>query len=99
MAFEIAVTSSLLLLWSVLLGHFEAHVPRWRILTRCVLTIAVAALIGRYAGRDWFWFFIVAAHLPAAYVHLWWLPRRGVNGWTGEPRELYESLVRKRRPL
>jgi predicted small integral membrane protein len=30
----------------------------------------------------------------AAYVHLVWLPQRGINGWTGEPRERYLELMR-----
>jgi hypothetical protein len=25
-------------------------------------------------------------------VHAWWLPRHGVNGWTGEPKERYYAL-------
>ncbi len=28
----------------------------------------------------------------AAVVHLWWLPRHGINGLTGEPREKYFAL-------
>jgi hypothetical protein len=95
--FELAVTSTLLLFWAILLNRFEAHVPRWRLLARCAVTILVAWAIGHYAGRNWFWLFIAAAHLPAAYVHLWWLPRRGINGFTAEPYEQYRELVAKRR--
>ena len=28
----------------------------------------------------------------AAVVHLWWLPRHGINGFTGEPRAKYYEL-------
>jgi len=34
--------------------------------------------------------------LGAAYVHLRWLPKHGINGWTGEPRERYLEFVTKR---
>jgi hypothetical protein len=34
--------------------------------------------------------------LGAAYVHLYWLPKNGVNGWTGEPRDRYLDLVTKK---
>jgi len=26
------------------------------------------------------------------FVHVWWLPRHGINGWTGEPKEKYYAL-------
>jgi len=25
-------------------------------------------------------------------VHGWWLPRNGINGWTGEPKARYYEL-------
>jgi hypothetical protein len=33
----------------------------------------------------------------AAWVHLVWLPRHGVNGFTAEPREKYLALVKEAR--
>jgi hypothetical protein len=33
----------------------------------------------------------------ALYVHLRWLPRHGVNGLTGEPRERYLELLAARK--
>jgi hypothetical protein len=26
-------------------------------------------------------------------IHVWWLPKNGVNGWTGEPKERYYELI------
>ena len=57
-----------------------------------VLVIALAVAISSYLGRTWFWAFLVAMLLPAAYIHVWWLPSRGVNGWTGEPKDRYYEL-------
>jgi hypothetical protein len=31
--------------------------------------------------------------LGAVVVHAWWLPKHGVNGWTGEPKERYYELI------
>ena len=31
-------------------------------------------------------------------VHAWWLPRNGVNGWTGEPKARYYALRGWRSP-
>jgi hypothetical protein len=25
-------------------------------------------------------------------IHVWWLPKKGINGWTGEPKEKYYEL-------
>jgi hypothetical protein len=25
-------------------------------------------------------------------IHMWWLPKHGINGWTGEPKEKYHEL-------
>lgn len=36
------------------------------------------------------WLAAIAA--PLIYVHGFWLPRNGVSGWTGEPREKYYAL-------
>jgi hypothetical protein len=33
----------------------------------------------------------------AAWIHLVWLPRRGINGWTAEPRDQYLMLVKHTR--
>lgn len=33
----------------------------------------------------------------AAVVHLWWLPKHGINGWTGEPKDKYYELIGHKR--
>jgi len=25
-------------------------------------------------------------------IPLWWLPKHGINGWTGEPKDKYHAL-------
>jgi hypothetical protein len=35
---------------------------------------------------------VVAVAVAVVFVHAWWLPRKGVNGWTAEPRERYYAL-------
>jgi len=32
------------------------------------------------------------AFLPAIYIHAIMLPKKGINGWTGEPKEKYYEL-------
>lgn len=31
----------------------------------------------------------------AVWIHLVWLPRRGINGWTAEPRAEYLALEKR----
>ncbi|HYC31310.1 MAG TPA: hypothetical protein VEB59_03425, partial [Gemmatimonadales bacterium] len=49
------------------------------------------------AGRVWGFGWLLLPLGLAAYVHLIWLPRHGVNGLTGEPRERYLALLAERR--
>jgi hypothetical protein len=89
---EVAVVSLLFAVGEVLFGHFEEGTPKWRRLLKIALTLALAVSISAYLGRAWFWTFLGAMMLPPIYIHVWWLPRHGINGWTGEPREKYYAL-------
>jgi len=37
-------------------------------------------------------FLVVAAVIPLVVIHMWWLPKHGINGWTAEPKEKYYQL-------
>jgi hypothetical protein len=54
--------------------------------------LALTAVISSYFGRTGVVIGLGIAMLPVVYIHGIWLPRHGVNGWTGEPRERYYSL-------
>lgn len=92
MTFEIAVMSTLLLFWTIVLRRFESETPRTKLLVRCVLGIGLGCLVSAYGGRNAFYGFVALIHLPFAYVHLWWLPKRGINGWTAEPWDEYRKI-------
>lgn len=57
-----------------------------------VLTMALSALL----GRGWALGFLAASTAFIFYFHAVWLPGHGVNGWTGEPRERYLALIRRK---
>ncbi len=78
---------------NVLFGHFEMHRPRWRRLLKMVFVVALVLGLSATVGRAWAWGMLLLSLLAAAYIHAIWLPRRGVNGWTGEPRERYLEIV------
>jgi xanthine/uracil permease len=91
---DVAFFVLLMLVGHILLGHFEDFKPRWRRVLKVVLGAALFVTLLSVLGRFWAW---VAVLVPivvgGAIVHGWWLPRHGINGWTGEPRQKYLELV------
>jgi biotin transporter BioY len=77
---------------NILFGHFEERTPKWRRLLKVVLVTGVAVGISAWLGRPWFWAFMGVMLLAFLYVHAWVLPRKGINGLTGEPKERYYAL-------
>ena len=60
---------------------------------RTVLTtLAIVVGISTTFGRVWAMGLLAAMVIPVLVIHAWWLPRQGINGWTGEPREKYYRL-------
>jgi hypothetical protein len=92
MLVELAVVALLLLIGNIAFWHFDPDLPLWRRALKVVIALAVTAAVSYYFGRTGV---IVAGALvlvPLIYVHGIWLPRHGVNGWSGEPRERYHEL-------
>ena len=89
---ELAIMSLSVAIGSILLGHFEAGLPKWRRILKvfigCALGVGISAALGRAA----FWGFLGLLLGMVVLIHAWWLPRHGVNGWTAEPRERYYRL-------
>jgi hypothetical protein len=94
---DVALFLFLLLVSHILLGHFEEHRPKWRRVLKVIFAVALFAGLWIAIGRVWTWaFFVTFVAIGIPIVHMWWLPKHGVNGWTGEPRERYLELVRAR---
>jgi len=90
--FEIAVVCGLTAVGTILMGRWEEHTPKWRRVGKLMLGCALSVLISATAGRVWFFVYLGAGLAAVVVVHAWWLPRKGVHGWTGEPREKYYAL-------
>jgi hypothetical protein len=90
---DVAIVTSLLTLGSILFGRFEEHKPRWRRVLKAALGTALIVGVSVAAGRAWAFALVLGILAAAAGVHLWWLPKHGVDGWTGEPRERYYALL------
>ena len=96
--FDAAIVLGMFAAGSILFGHFEAHRPKWRRLLKMAVVLAVILTLSATVGRAWAYGVLMLPLLGAAYVHLRWLPKHGINGWTGEPRDRYLELVTRKRP-
>lgn len=90
--FEIAVICGLTAAGNIVMGHWEERTPKWRRVGKIVVICAVSVLISATAGRVWFFVMLGVMAALVTLIHAWWLPRQGIHGWTGEPREKYYAL-------
>ena len=91
--FDVAVVMSLFAVGNILFGHFEEHRPKWRRLLKVVLVLTIFLGVSLAFGRTWAFCFLAVPLIAAVVIHVWWLPKHGINGWTGEPKEKYYELV------
>jgi hypothetical protein len=96
--FDVALVTSIFAVGNILFGHFVEHQPKLRRVTKVVLVTATFVTLSATVGRAWALLFLSLLLAAAAWVHVWWLPKHGVNGWTGEPRARYLELVRRKPP-
>lgn len=82
---------------SILFGRFEEHKPRGRRVVKVAIVMSVVVGLAVTVGRVWAYGVMAIPLLGAAWVHLVWLPRHGINGWTAEPRGKYLALVQSRK--
>lgn len=92
MWFEVAVVATLFAVGNIVFGHFEEGTPKWRRIAKLALFTALGVFVSSRFGRTWFWTMLGALAAAVVAIHAWWLPRNGINGWTGEPREKYYAL-------
>ncbi|HSI77933.1 MAG TPA: hypothetical protein VK957_18685 [Lunatimonas sp.] len=90
--FEIALVSFVFALGNILLGHFEEKTPKSRRVTKFISSLCVVCLLSYFFGRNTALVCLAIAFIPVFIIHLWWLPKKGINGWTAEPREKYYKL-------
>jgi hypothetical protein len=87
--FEISIVTFFFLVGNIFLGHFEERSPRLKKLIKYFITLTVIILASIYLGRTIALLMIGLTLLPIAYIHGIVLPRKGINGWTGEPKSKY----------
>lgn len=86
---EVSVVTFMFLLGHIYFGHFEERSPKWRKVLKYIVTLAIILTISVYVGRVYAFTIFAVALLPVIYIHGVVLPRKGINGWTGEPKGKY----------
>jgi hypothetical protein len=76
----------------IFFGHFELHTAKWRRVLKIVGLTVLACAISTLFGRGWVFVLLGALLGFFIVIHAWWLPKKGINGWTAEPREKYYLL-------
>jgi asparagine N-glycosylation enzyme membrane subunit Stt3 len=87
--FEIAIVSIVILLGHIFLGHFEERSPKWRKLVKYLATLIIFVSISIFFGRPAAFIVLGLSLVPVFYIHGVLLPKKGINGWTGEPKSTY----------
>lgn len=87
--FEIAVVSIFFLLGHIFLGHFEERSPKWRKILKYLLRLVIIISISIFFGRTTAPVILGITTIPVIYIHAVVLPKKGINGWTGEPKGKY----------
>src|SRR5215467_3738216 len=88
----VAITAMIFAIGNIVFGHFEERTPKWRRVTKVFLVTGLVAVISWKFGAFWGLFPVGLMLMSFVVVHLWWLPRHGINGLTGEPRDRYYAL-------
>jgi hypothetical protein len=94
--FEIAIITSIFAFGQLFFATFAEETSKTSRFVKMILFISLAPVISAVFGRVWF-FVLLGSFLGFfLYIHAWYLPKNGVNGFTGEPKERYRAL-RKRK--
>ena len=73
--------------------QFEEHTPKWKRVGKYILTLVIICLTSHFINRITAMILLGVFFLPAVYIHAYYLPKKkGINGWTGEPKEKYYEL-------
>ena len=86
---EVAIVSTTIALGHISLGHFEERTSRTRKLVKFAITLFIVIATSWYFGRTVALTLFGLFFIPVLYIHIVFLPKKGINGWTGEPKSKY----------
>jgi hypothetical protein len=86
---EVSIVSVFFLVGNIYFGHFEERSPKWRKVLKYFITLAIIVSVSFFFGRAFAFGLLALSTVPILYVHGIVLPKKGINGWTGEPKSKY----------
>jgi len=93
--FDIAAFSTLWVVLTVIFGRFEQHKPAWRRLLKWAVLLVLLLILVETAGRVVAYGVLGLLIMAGSSFHFAVLSKLGINGWTGEPRDRFDALVRE----
>lgn len=87
--FEIAIVTIFFLFGHIFLGHFEERSPKWRKVVKWLATVIIIVSLSVFVSRTFAFVILGLTLIPVVYIHGIVLPKKGINGWTGEPKSKY----------
>lgn len=90
--FEVSVVCGTFVLGHILLGHFEERTPKLWKFAKFVGALILVISLSKWFGQSIALLVYGLLYLPVLWIHLIYLPKKGINGWTGEPKSKYYDL-------
>jgi hypothetical protein len=93
--FDVAAFTTLWVVLVVAFGRFEQHKPAWRRLSKFAVLLVLLLVLVETAGRLVAYGVLGLLLMAGTSIHFAVLSKFGINGWTGEPRDRFEALLRE----
>jgi len=93
--FDIAAFSTLWVVLTVVFGRFEQHKPAWRRLSKWAVFLVLLVVLAETTGRLVAYSVLGLLIMVGTAFHFALLSKLGINGWTGEPRDRFDAMVRE----
>lgn len=90
--FEVILVTAIFILGHFIFGHFEEHTPKIKRIIKYILVTILISALSIVFGRSVAMIVLALLFLPVIYIHAVVLPKKGINGYTGEPKEKYYEL-------
>ena len=90
--FDVALVLFIFAIGSIFFGHFEVRTPKRKKVAKIIFFTTLAALLSAAFGHGAVFAMLGLVAVFVVFVHAWYLPKHGINGLTGEPKEKYYAL-------
>jgi hypothetical protein len=90
--FDVALVLFVFAMGNIFFGHFEQHTPKLKRVTKVLFFSALCAGLSAAFGHGAVFALLGLVAVFVVIIHAWYLPKHGINGLTGEPREKYYAL-------